>query len=120
MKFKVDENLPIELARLLANAGHDALTVFAQHLQGKDDPTVARACVREGRILVTLDLDFADMRAYPPEDFPGFIVVRVGTQDKPHLLRVFQQAIALIGSEPLEQHLWIVEETRVRIRGEEG
>jgi hypothetical protein len=27
-RFKVDENLPIEAAMLLANAGHDSLTVY--------------------------------------------------------------------------------------------
>ena len=118
MKFKIDENLPVGLAQLLVNAGHEALTVFAQHLQGQNDSRIAQVCGREGRVLITLDLDFADMRTYPPRDYPGFIVLRVGTQDKPHILRVFERAIALIGVEPLENRLWIVEETRVRIRGE--
>jgi predicted nuclease of predicted toxin-antitoxin system len=28
MKFKVDENLPVEVAQLLREAGHDVLTVL--------------------------------------------------------------------------------------------
>ena len=32
LKFKVDENLPIEVATLLVDAGHDALTVLDQNL----------------------------------------------------------------------------------------
>jgi len=32
MQFKVDENLPIEVAELLNVAGHDALTVLDQKL----------------------------------------------------------------------------------------
>ncbi len=119
MKFKIDENLPIEFAELLIAQGHDALTLFEQRLQGKADPTVAGVCLQEGRVLVTLDLDFADLRAYPPRQFPGFIVLRVEHQDKRHLLDVFRRSIPLIGQEPLEHCLWIVEETRVRIRGEE-
>jgi uncharacterized protein DUF5615 len=34
MKFKIDENLPIEAAALLREAGHDALTVHDQNLRG--------------------------------------------------------------------------------------
>jgi len=120
MRFKIDENLPVELAELLTSVGHDAQTVHAQHMQGESDCSIARACMQEERILITLDLDFADMRTYPPQQYTGFIVLRVGNQDKPHVLHVFERAMALIGVEPLQHRLWIVEETRVRIRGEEG
>jgi len=34
MQFKIDENLPIEIAELLINAGYDAKTVKDQQLQG--------------------------------------------------------------------------------------
>jgi len=34
MQFKIDENLPIEIAELLINAGHDAKTINVQQLQG--------------------------------------------------------------------------------------
>jgi hypothetical protein len=40
--------------------------------------------------------------------------------DKRHLLAVFRRVIPLIEREPVRHHLWIFEETRVRIRGEEG
>ena len=47
MKFKIDENLPIELAELLSAAGHDAVTVRAEGLQGSDDPVIVGACSQE-------------------------------------------------------------------------
>lgn len=37
MKFKIDENLPVEVAELLRQAEHDAVTVLEQHLGGKAD-----------------------------------------------------------------------------------
>lgn len=40
MKFKVDENLPLEFAELLIAAGYDAVTVVAEGLQGRDDATI--------------------------------------------------------------------------------
>ena len=118
MRFKVDENLPVEVAAALNAAGHEADTVNDEGLQGKPDATIAEVCALEGRILVTLDLGFADIRTYPPQAAPGFIVMRLTRHDKEYVLRVIQGLFTLFDQEPLEHHLWIVEDTRVRIRGE--
>jgi len=117
MRFKVDENLPVEAAEALRRAGHDAATVLEQKYGGSPDAQLAVLCQREGRSLVTLDMDFADIRAYPPAEFPGLIVLRLKQQDRPHVFDVLTHLIQLLGQEPLEHHLWIVEETQVRIRG---
>lgn len=119
MKFKIDENLPIEFVDLLVTAGHQAMTVDEQHLQGRADSVIIDTCAREGYILVTLDLDFADIRAYPPNQYPGLMVFRVVRQDKRHLIEVFKRAITVLMREPIEGRLWIIEETKVRIRGGE-
>ena len=116
MQFKIDENLPVEIAELLTNVGYDAKTVNEQHLQGVKDPLLIDRCKSENRVLVTLDTDFSDIRAYPPQGFSGIIVLRVGSQAKLHVIKVFQGIIPLIQLEPINQRLWIVEETRVRIR----
>jgi len=117
MRFKVDENLPVEAAEALRQAENDAATVLEQKYGGSADTQLADLCQRESRILVTLDMDFADIRAYPPAEFPGLIVLRLRQQDKPHVLNVLAHLIQLLGQEPLDRQLWIVEETRVRIRG---
>jgi predicted nuclease of predicted toxin-antitoxin system len=116
MRFKVDENLPVEVAHLLREAGHEATTMLDQHLGGCDDRTVASICQREARALVTLDLDFADIRTYPPAYYAGVVVLRLRRQDKPHVLEVCARVIPLLSHEPLAQRLWIVEENRIRIR----
>ena len=77
MKFKIDENLPVEVADQLQQANYDALTVYDQDLVGAIDENIADVCLAEGRVLVTLDLDFADIRAYPPEKYPGTILMRL-------------------------------------------
>ena len=119
MQFKIDENLPIEIAELLTTAGHDAKTVNDQQLQGVSDHILIDRCKSEQRVLVTLDTDFSDIRAYPPEEFSGIIVLRVRIQAKHHVVKVFRGIIPLISREPLMQRLWIIEENRVRIRGKE-
>jgi predicted nuclease of predicted toxin-antitoxin system len=116
MKFKIDENLPIEVAVALREAGHDAINVVDQGLGGGADASVAEVCRREGRSLVTLDVDFANVQAYPPRDYPGLVVLRLQRQDKPHVLAVVAAVVPLLGEETLEGRLWIVDESRVRIR----
>ncbi len=117
MRFKVDENLPIEVAEALRQAGHDAATVLEERYGGSADARLATLCQREGRVLVTLDMDFADIRNYPPAEFPGLIVLRLRQQDKPYVLDVFMRLMEVLEQEPVERQLWIVEETQIRIRG---
>ena len=68
MKFKLDENLPVELVTDLRGSGHDADTVGGEGLRGAADPTVVDAAsgraaviafVRE-RLHTVLDMDLSD------------------------------------------------------------
>jgi len=118
MRFKTDENLPVEVADLLRAAGHDAHTVFDESLSGRPDSNIAETVRHEQRVLITLDLDFADIRAYPPQHYPGLIVLRLAMQDKPSVLAVITRVIPLLNTEPLTGLLWIVDESAIRIRGE--
>lgn len=117
MQFKIDENLPIELAELLVAAGYDAKTVNDEQLQGGKDKILIVKCAEEKRILITLDTDFSNIKAYPPEESQGIIVLRVSTHSKKHILEVFRKTIKSLQKEPVKQNLWIVEEARIRIRG---
>lgn len=116
MRFKVDENLPVEVAQLLHEAGHEAATVLDQRLGGREDQALTTLCQQEARALVPLDLDFADIRTYPPAHYAGTVVLRLQRQDKPHVLAVVARVIPLLSQEPLARRLWIVEENRIRIR----
>jgi predicted nuclease of predicted toxin-antitoxin system len=101
MLFKIDENLHEEVAELLRHSGHDALSVFDQHLQGHADADVAAACQREGRAVVTLDLDFANILAYPPADYAGIIVLRLHDPSRPPVVAAMRRLLPLLSNEPL-------------------
>lgn len=118
MRFKIDENLPPESSTILQNNGHDALTVWDQNLQGRPDAQIASVCLKEQRTFITLDLDFADIRAYPPDQYPGLIVMRLSNQSRAHVLRLLQGLLPILGKERIEGRLWVVDETTVRIHGE--
>jgi len=116
MRFKIDENLPLQAAELLRTAGHDAATVLEQQMGGTDDATLSEVCRHEGRALVTLDAGFADIRSYPPRDYPGIMVLRPESQSREAIVSLLDGVLGLLDREALERKLWIVEEGRVRIR----
>jgi hypothetical protein len=66
--------------------------------------------------VLTLDLDFSDIRAYPPSDYAGIIVLRPAVQSVPSIRRLVAHVIALLAAEPLQGNLWIVDDSRIRIR----
>ena len=117
MLFKVDENLHADAAELLRKAGYDAMTVFDQGLRGRKDIEIADVCRIEQRAIVTLDLDFSDIRQFPPAEYAGIIVLRLLDKSRPSILRTLGLVLPLLKVEPLVGYLWIVEEDRVRIRG---
>ena len=94
MKIKLDENIPGAVAGILRSRGHDVDTVLEESLGGRDDPTVLRAAIDEGRLLLTLDRGFGDVRAYPPGTHPGLIVMRPADQRVPTVVAMVETLVA--------------------------
>lgn len=116
MKFKIDENLPSEFAAILHGAGFEADTVADEKLSGAADALLAQHVRTSHRVLITLDMDFANIHSYPPVSHAGIVVLRPRSQDKMTLLSLLQILIpALLKSSP-DHQLWIVEEDRIRYR----
>jgi predicted nuclease of predicted toxin-antitoxin system len=118
--FKVDENLPLEVTQLLRSYGHEATSAEEQKLGGVKDERLATVCRQEGRVLLTLDLDFADIRSYRPEDYPGIVILRLGRQDRTAVLEATRRLIAVVAGLSPAGRLLIVEDRRVRSRGGSG
>jgi predicted nuclease of predicted toxin-antitoxin system len=76
MKLKLDENLSCHLKPVLAELGHDVLTAADENLLSHPETEIARAAKNEQCMLLTLDVEFADLRKYPPGSHPGVILFR--------------------------------------------
>ncbi len=116
MKFKLDENLPEVVYGSLIALGHDAHTVAQEGLAGARDEAVLQACIAEDRILITLDLDFSDIRAYPPGSYPGVWVLRPPKQTFATIKALVLAGLRLSLVERVQGQLWVIDERRVRIR----
>jgi predicted nuclease of predicted toxin-antitoxin system len=87
MRIKLDENLPLSLAPILADLGHDVHTIPQEHLSGAKDHSLWEAAQRESRFLITQDLDFSDIRRFAPGTHCGLLLVRLRTPDRVGLIR---------------------------------
>ena len=81
MKFKLDENLPVELVSDFVQIGHEAHTVFEEELTGAANRVILQAAHNEGHILLTLDKGIASIRDYPPELLSGIVLFRRRLRD---------------------------------------
>ena len=115
MKFKLDENLDWRLAELVAEGAHDADTVRSEQLSGSSDQVIYETCVREGRVLITLDLDFANPIRFPPSPTPGIIVVRPVRPVMSQITTILAAGLVELKRRLLTGKLWIVEPGRIRL-----
>ena len=116
VKFKLDENMPSSAVPLIQQTGHDVHTVFDESLNGNVDEVVAETCRKEQRVLITLDMDFSDIRAYPPSDYAGIVLLRPHRQSEPQIIKLLEAVLPMFQSEAIHGFLWIVEPSGVRIR----
>ncbi len=116
MKFKLDENLGTTAVCAFEDAGHDTSTVRRQELAGADDGRVLQVCRDEQRILVTLDLDFANPLTFDPRPTAGVVVLRLSRSPAPsELVAAIATLLRSLGDRSIDGSLWIVQPDRVRV-----
>lgn len=116
MRIKLDENLPLELQSGLGSLGHDVHSVFDENLAGEPDDKIWHACTGEERFLITQDLDFSDLRKYPPGTHAGIMILRVNDDSRKNLIRVVLQAFQEQDTSAFERALVVVTDVKIRIR----
>jgi predicted nuclease of predicted toxin-antitoxin system len=113
---KLDENLGRDHVAFLRGLGYEADRVHDQGLSGASDATVWQRVYAEGRFLITLDLDFSDLRRFQPGTHPGILLVRARNKSRVAVLEVLQRVVAEQPLEALAGCLAVAGDTLTRIR----
>jgi predicted nuclease of predicted toxin-antitoxin system len=116
LRVKLDENLGRTHLAFLRNAGYDAESVHDEGLSGSDDSTLWEHICKEGRLLVTLDTDFADVRRFPLGTHPGILLLRSKSHGRPLVLEILTRDIAERAIDHIQGCLAVADETHTRIR----
>jgi len=118
MRFLIDANMPRSIIALVASLGHEVEFARDVGLAAPPDHEIAARAQATGAALLTRDLDFADVRQYPPSLYPGIIVLRLSdgviAKDIVGVAERFLRDATFVGN--LAGRLAIVEQERVRFR----
>lgn len=116
LRLKLDENIPVRALTALRGNGHDVETAESEGLAGSPDRALLAQCSSEERVLITLDLDFSDIREYPPGSHKGIWVLRPAQQTFASVLSLIDAGLRLRALERTAGQLWVIDEQKVRIR----
>ena len=116
MSILLDHCTPRRYAKLLREWGYTAEVLTSYLAADTADPDVLALAQSLDAVLLTVDLDFANILHYPPQSHNGIIVLRYQTQDEVALDATLQQAFVDLYRSGFDQTLVIVEPRRYRVR----
>jgi predicted nuclease of predicted toxin-antitoxin system len=113
----LDNCVPRRYVRLLQNWGFTAVLLHEHLPQDATDPEVIDMATRLDAVLLTIDLDFANILDYPPDNYRGIIVLRYQIEDQDDLDATLKVTLDDLYREDLRGKLVIVSPQRYRVRG---
>lgn len=117
MKVKIDENLAAAHKRVLEQAGHDVHDVHDEGARGVADRELWQRVTREGRLLVTADHDFSDVRVFPPGAHAGILLLRTGHPSIRTISAILERVVRDPGGlDALAGCLAVADDVRTRVR----
>jgi len=118
MRFLVDANVPRSAVAALQRFGHHVEFARDIGLAAATDDQIAAHAINTKAAILTRDLDFADIRRYPPNQYEGIVVLRLPDSTvAQEIVNVIERFLMQPGFvEPLAGRLAIVEPERVRFR----
>lgn len=116
MKFLADMGVAWRIVEWLRQNSHDAVHLREQNLIRMPDDEIFTKAKREGRVILTFDLDFGEIVAASGKKIPSVITFRLRNTRTPHVIvrlaKVLEDSITALE----EGAIITVEESRHRIR----
>ena len=114
MKFLLDMPVSPSLLNVLEANGYEGVHA---HQIGKDqapDTELLALALREGRIVITADLDFPRILALSLAEGPGVILFRGGNYSDIEMCDLLERVLSEISCEILESSICVVDRNRIR------
>jgi len=116
MRFLANVGISRSTVQTLRDSGHDVLHLPEQGLQRLPDREILKRGIDKGRVILTFDLDFADLLALGVQKSPSVIIFRLRNETpmsvNPRLMEVLSERQAELESGALI----MVEDSRYRMR----
>jgi len=116
MRFLVDMNLPPAIADRLRAEGHNAVHALDVGAANLPDWEIFEQAARDGRVVITFDLDFGEIAGRFEQPRSGIILFRLRRAGRSYLWDRLVIAIAEAGRALEEGAIVLVEDSRIRVR----
>jgi predicted nuclease of predicted toxin-antitoxin system len=116
MKFFADMGIAQHTVAWLQEAGHDALHARDVEMQRAPDEDILAKARDEGRVLLTLDLDFGYLMAISGARLPSVIIFRLGNQTSEFVMSRLRDVLNCCEDDLLAGAIVSVEEATIRVR----
>ncbi|MDB9538322.1 DUF5615 family PIN-like protein [Anabaenopsis arnoldii] len=116
MLVKLDENMAQSHVDFLHKSGYSADRVTDEGLSGAKDEVVWQQVCAEERFFITLDLDFSDVRRFPPGTHPGILLLRSRNRSRQAVLEILTRVVNEQSLVALKGCLVVADEIQTRIR----
>jgi predicted nuclease of predicted toxin-antitoxin system len=102
--------------RFLRSLGHDVLRVDDLLAPTATDEAVVAAASRDGRYILTQDLDFSAIVALSGRTVPSVISLRLSSSRVERVNSVLQEVLSVVEPDLLQGAIVAVEDGRIRVR----
>ncbi len=116
IRFLLDQNLRVQTKEFLRKLGYDAVDKRNLGLEQATDQEIMDVASQQDRIVITYNSDFADIREFPPGDYPGVIRLRIHPQTDEMLYPRLEELLRRVGAEKLRGALVVLDNVKARLR----
>ena len=116
MKFLADENISNSIKKIITDGGYDLLDVQKSEFVGSSDGELWKLAKKEGRVIISFDLDFANIIQYPPGEGNGVIVLRPKGMTFEEIERKIGSFISNIEKIRIDKSLVVISKASIRVR----
>lgn len=103
------------LIDVLEERGHEGVHVASISKGRATDRTLLEIARREGRIVITADLDFPRLLVLSMARGPGVILFRGGNYSDAQMRDLLERVLNNVPPETLERSICVIDRTRIRV-----
>lgn len=116
VKFLADECTFDLTVKFLRNEGWDVTTVREIGLRGAKDSEVLNKAQEMRAVLVTRDMDFGDIRRFPPSGYCGIVVLKMTHRTSDEVHAVLRKMLREVKEDEFSGALFVVDRNKWRKR----
>ena len=115
MKFLLDMPVSACLLKVLQAHGHEGIHAHQISKDRASDEELLGIARREGRTIITADLDFPRLLSLSAREGPGLILFRGGNYSDKEMCDLFARVLQKVPAETLAGSLCVVDKKRIRV-----